>query len=454
MYPYLTFKDKLTQVWINQYTLLLLLICVKICLFSFSLKSSLSASESSTTTTCNLIDKYASNIISVPHYTAKTANALIYKGVQETNYALVEGLKLLVTGVEEILIFYIEVMLGTYVCLLTAAIDSTVDIATNTTESIIDLVNNTLISVTNEIDDGLNDLSKVINNVESLGESFVNLFSGNDNNQNPLKTVNLTVASLRNISIPSSINTDLEKLAKNTPNFDTVESKTTQFLRDLFDFLYGKLIDNNTEFIGEADSLSVPELKSAQICPSQLTIHNIFFDAGNTLETVLKVILVVLVIISIIIMVPLSYLEYRKWRKVEAMTCEISDLQNSLNLKPRIYDVIDKSANRIQYLVSQAFTKLIKSPNQNQRNAIRWMTTYSLTPSSLLLLGIAMAGILAVILQHLILFLFSNASRKDCQNLTKSRLIFNQCLKLRYRIGPTPPTLTFPAPKALSMMGF
>ena len=147
-----------------------------------------------TLSNCESIDYYYSKFVdSTPHYMGKMGNYLIEKSMQETVSLSLKLISLLVTVSENVIDFMIDLWLGTWVCLAVSAIDASVDVATNTTESILNLVNGTVKSVANDLDDGLDGLSKIINKILSAVNDIKNFFTGNDNESdvdNKIKHVN------------------------------------------------------------------------------------------------------------------------------------------------------------------------------------------------------------------------------------------------------------------------
>lgn len=124
--PYLQLKDRISQAWLNKYTILLTLIALKLLLFQQSLNSSLNTSKLYTLESCPTIDSYVSNLVSFPHYIAKSSNFLILKTIEEINEKTLETLGLIVTGTENIIIFALEMIVGTYACVLVSTIDGAV----------------------------------------------------------------------------------------------------------------------------------------------------------------------------------------------------------------------------------------------------------------------------------------------------------------------------------------
>lgn len=145
---YLQLGDKLSQIWLNKYTLALLLAMLKLLFFSQSVQHAIEASQAYILSNCYNIDAFYSKVTdNTPHYLGVMGNYLIEKGMEETVKATLETLSLIVYASEGLLNFVIDLYLGTYACLIVSAVDGTVDVATNTTEKLIGLVNDTVSSV-------------------------------------------------------------------------------------------------------------------------------------------------------------------------------------------------------------------------------------------------------------------------------------------------------------------
>lgn len=237
-----------------------------------------------------------------PHYLGVMGNYLIEKGMEETVKATLETLSLIVYASEGLLNFAIDLYLGTYACLLVSAVDGTVNVATNTTEKLIGLVNDTVSSVANELDSGLNDISKVINKVISAASKVENFFTGDDdddgNMTSSIKSVNLTISALHNLYIPSSINNKLEELSAKTPDFAQVKNSTKNLISIPFNEVRKNIKSvNASKLIGDTSVLYVPPVSISNgtgICSSNQSEILAFYAI---LRQVLKITTIVCVII-------------------------------------------------------------------------------------------------------------------------------------------------------------
>lgn len=414
VYPYLNLRDRLLQIWINQYTIMLIVLGLKVFFFRALLANSVDHAFRTTSLFCLVANRYSSSVLSAPHYAAEGLNNLVEVGVRKANAALNELVGMLLSGTEELLLFYVQLMIGTYVCLLTAAVDLGVDIATNSTEAIASWVNNTLTNATHALNEGLDDLLKVVNNAESFGESMIELFTGKDGKQTPLSRVNLTVEALQNISIPAGINTNLENLSQKTPDFDTLKNKTKSLISEAFD-VAKKKIANNSTYIDSSASIKVPAIRTVDICPSDENLKRIFDSIAHDLSRATEGIFWAVIVVSLLILGPLSYIEWRRWKRAREMTQEV--VKRQPQDAPGVFFVVDLFHNRVPYLTAGWGNRMFHVTDQSQRNVTHWAASYVLTPSSLFLLQIGVLGVLAVALQFILLHIASKGLHKAGEDI-------------------------------------
>lgn len=402
--PYLLLRERLSQTWINKNTIILALMAVKLVIFATSLQSTLETAKYYTLSSCPTIDSMASSAVSIPHYLSKSANYMIQKSIQEINDKTVDTLSLMLTGAEALIIFSLEMIVGTYACVLVSTIDGAVDVAVNGTESVISWVNGTLGNIVDEIEDGLGDLTKVINKVIDTAEKATRLFDDDDDDDGDTSTtfkkVNLTVASLRNLHIPSSINDKLEQLNENTPDFDSVKNKTEALIREPFD-LVKKKITNATLISGDDEGLYTPALQNVQICSDNSdSINNFYNDLAQTVHRVMVILVVLMFTVALFVIIPSVISELRKWRKLQ-------NLHNKLDFKSQELQphdpitVFEDTFNRYPSTAGKFASKF--SSNPSRQLSIRWFMSYIFSPRASIVLGLSLAGFLVIIAQFIMI---------------------------------------------------
>ncbi|CAI4740086.1 CCT_1a_G0044940.mRNA.1.CDS.1 [Saccharomyces cerevisiae] len=462
---YLQLGDRLSQIWLNKYTLVLLLAMLKLLFFSKSIQHAIEVSETYILSNCYSIDSlYSKMTDNTPHYLGIMGNYLIEKGMEETVKATLETLSLIVYASEGLVNFAIDLYLGTYACLIVSAVDGTVDVATNTTEKLISLVNDTVSSVANELDTGLNDISKIINKVIKAASKVENFFTGDDDDSNmtsSIKSVNLTISALHNLYIPSSINDKLEELSAKTPDFAQVKNTTKNLISVPFNEVRKNIkAVNASNIIGDTSVLYVPPVSldnSTGICSSnQSEILAFYSILGQVLKIATVVCITVLICFAVGAMAPVAWNEIKLWRHLCGMrdhymlsrqdsytsfssenTHELKDPFRDPPIQNGQYDVIASYQQCFQTWntrIAGWMTNLVtfgKSPENidpKTKQKIEWVVAYMTSERALCVLGIGLLGILVCIcqfvmialLKHKISHSLTSNDGNGVQNLLKS----------------------------------
>jgi hypothetical protein len=80
--PYLGLPARLSQIWLNRWTLLFSLIFVQLLSTSIGLKSDLDSAKREALSACLALEKTSSVLASVPHFMAGGMNAMTSKGIE------------------------------------------------------------------------------------------------------------------------------------------------------------------------------------------------------------------------------------------------------------------------------------------------------------------------------------------------------------------------------------
>jgi hypothetical protein len=90
---------------------------------------------------------------SMPYYMSQGVNELTVRGVEKAVNGLIQMLIMSVTGVQEIVLFIINLLTSTYVCLITLAVSGSLHVAVSVAEDVGDFLNSTIKDVGHEIGD-------------------------------------------------------------------------------------------------------------------------------------------------------------------------------------------------------------------------------------------------------------------------------------------------------------
>lgn len=268
--PYANLRDRLTQTIVNEWTIVIILVVVQLWVFLSWTQSALSIAGKSIISACNTTQDLVSDLASSSHYAASAANDLIAESVESAISGLQTLLTMLVTGVEHMILFYVDLLVGTYECLIASAIHGVSSAALNATTTIVSFVNDTVTAIADEIEDGLQEISEFLNDAQGVVQLIADTITGDDSDW---QSVNLTVESLENLSIPTSINTAIMNLQENVPTYSDVKNATDSVIELPFDLLKAEIssaFSNNVYF--DKAVLTVPQKQNVTIfSPSDIS---------------------------------------------------------------------------------------------------------------------------------------------------------------------------------------
>ncbi|VBB78959.1 Conserved hypothetical protein [Yarrowia lipolytica] len=390
-------KARLSQTWLNKWTIGLLLVSIKLWMFKMSLSGQLDGAESNSERSCSALERSVSKMMSIPHYTATGMNHVIATAIQKFVSGLIKMVLLIITGVQELLIFAVNMLISTYTCLITLVVQGAVSLAVDTSKHVISFVNDTISTVVPEIEKGLNGLADGLNTATNAFVDLGNLITGKQAEEytGQIDFVKLQLDGLKNVSIPASVNEKLNSVKDKVPDFETVKNEIESLIRKPFQTISKSMNETLATPLNVSDSLKVPALKSAQFC-KDANIPEVYAKLNSGLNTGLKVIISLLLILALIMIVPVAWSEWRLWRYHEELWVEQSTVDVKQEKRHAFHTVLFQAQHKYVTMVKQ---KLAWGKKLYQRNLSQWYWAYILYPYMLTLLLVGLFGILAFLLQ-------------------------------------------------------
>ncbi|XBW37389.1 hypothetical protein QEN19_002969 [Hanseniaspora menglaensis] len=487
---YLTFTDNVTQIWINQYSIAILIIGIKLFSFTKNIIRDLDkiANNYTGNQTCLYIDYI---IYEAPKELSVVANYMIKKSLQESLRISFYFFADFLLVVFNILFFMLELWFGTYACLFLTAADTVVDVAVNATEAVVSVANKTVHTAFKDLNKGLNDLTVIVDDVitivDKVEDKIKKIFKANDLNKattevsNNIKKVNLTINSLNNFYINGNINSKLNKLANDTPTFEELKKKSKAWLETPFYAVADELknqdfallvtpnnssntlqplqVNINSTLNGTNSSLVA---KSNSWCKTTLIpdIKALFKHCEYFLNKFVWIIVIVCIAAFILSLIPEFYKEFLFWKKMSKINIllnsritsqfpyvsrlvEESDSKNSFIKKDiettDIY-MITFQDWKLQLLSKLPFFKnLLAHTSQDPRSKSlsnikwNWIIRYMFSTRSSILFLVAASGALVCLVQFLLITKIQNLLNQNKSN-PLSALNINQNFELQEKM--------------------
>lgn len=391
--PYLGLRARLSQVWINRWTILLLLVLARSLIAVSGLKNDLDSARREALSACSSVESMGSAMASMPHYMAQGVNELTATGVERAVNGLMEMTTMGVTGVEEIVLFVINMMTSTYVCLITLAVGGSLHVALKVVEDAQDALNKAIDSIGD-------DMGKAVQGFEDTYKSFIDALDkvslGFLNTADPpALDLSKQIDSLTNLKLPADLSQGLDKLNNSIPTFAEVQNFTDNAIRLPFEEV--KLLMKNAmgNYTFDRSVFPVPQKEQLTFCSDNNGINSFFDDLLNLAHVARTIFLGVLLTAAILICIPMAWREIKRWRTMQ----ERSQLVHS-----NAHDPMD-----VVYIVSRPYTSStgIKVANRfkSPRRQIltRWVIAYATSTPALFVLSLGVAGLFSCACQAVML---------------------------------------------------
>jgi hypothetical protein len=386
--PYLGLRARLSQVWINRWTVLLLLVLVRVLLAIASTDSGLGSARREALSACSSVEKVGSALASMPHYMSTGVNKMTATGITRAVNGLESMVTLTITGVEELIVFWIGMLTNTYLCLTTFAVTGSLQAVISGLEA----AQKELNTMTNAIGDELSSVGSTLQTDLNGFVSGLNTFTGAK-----LPTVDFTkqINELKDLKLPVNMTDDLNKLNSSLPTFDQVKNVTDGVIRFPFEELK-KLVNTSMGTYQFNDTLfPVPQKEALTFCSDDNGINNFFDDLVHIEQVAKKVFLATLIIAAVLVCIPMAWWEMKRFQRLQ----ERSKLIGSQATDPMdaVYMASRPTTSRVGLALSNKFS------SQRRQILVRWVISYMTSPAALFILSLGLAGLFSCFCQWILL---------------------------------------------------
>lgn len=401
--PYLSLRARLSQIWINRWTILLLLVLLRVVLLIAQLKDNVGDAKAKALSACSKVEDIGSAMASMPHYLSVGVNSLAAKGMQEAVHGMVAILDLIMQAVPAMIIFFINFMTATYTCLITAMVHGSLDVVASVTKDATQSFNDVINSTTKEIQDISGDLETAINKVT---QGIQNSVFGKLIPDIPKVDFSTPVNQLKAFNLnPDSFAKDVQKLNQNLPTFEDVQNLTSQAVSFPFQIVRQALNDTYANWQFKKDVFPLAQKQQLTFCSDNDTLTKFFQRLFDLIQKARIIFLVVLSLLAALAIAPMAILEVHRWRRQQ---------KHAKLVEKNRFDSMD-----VIYIASRPFTsrvgiKLGSRFKGDRQVLMRWCVAYATSPAALFVLSLAIAGFFSCFCQWILL----KAVQKEVPELT------------------------------------
>ncbi|KAI9739467.1 MAG: plasma membrane fusion protein prm1 [Claussenomyces sp. TS43310] len=392
--PYLGLQARLSQTWINKWTILLLLVLVRVLLAVKNLDVDIANAKSEALSACTSVESVGSAMASMPHYMSAGVNALAADGVTSAMHGLMTMLDLTVSGVEAILLFIINFYTQMWVCLITLVADGAAHAGLEMIEKVGNLMNETIGRITPLITSGMDsfesDLTKFLGDLGGV----IGTLGGSKSPSPPNFSSEIT--ALNSISFNNaSFNADLTSLNSSLPTFAQVQNFTESAISIPFAMVKKAINESKSGYTFDKSVFPVPEKQALTFCSKNNSIDSFFQGLSDAAHLARKVFIVVIVILAALACIPMAFRELWGWRTMRS---------RALLLQNHNFDTLD-----VLYIAGRPYTSTAgmkiasKAKSAKRQILTRWAVAYATSIPALFVLMLGAAGLFSVLCQYILL---------------------------------------------------
>jgi hypothetical protein len=336
-----------------------------------------------------------STMASMPHYMSQGVNELTASGVERAVNGLYAMTTMSVTAVEEIVLFVINLMTSTYLCLITLAVSGSlhavlgvISDANDKLKGVVDGLGDDIGTVLSGVEKALADLKDTLeNDTLGLGAGVADQIPGID--------LTSQIDAVKNLKLPDGLDDELEKLNKSIPNFAQVQNFTNNAIRTPFELLKNAINESLGVYTFDRSAFPVPQKEKLSFCSDDDGINGFFDGLVKLIYDAKKIFIAVIIVAAVAVCIPMAWREIRRWRMMQ---------DRSRLVGSSAHDPLD-----VVYIVSRPHTSGFgismsrKLKSIRRQTLIRWVVAYATTEAALFVLALGIAGLFTCLCQYILL---------------------------------------------------
>lgn len=392
--PYIGLRARLSQVWINRWTILLVLVLIRTLLAVASMNHDIDSARKEALSACTGVEAAGSAMASMPHYLSQGVNELTAAGVEKAVDGLMSMLTMTVTGVEELIVFVVNMMTSTYLCLITLVVSGSLHAAVALIQDVATFLNKTLGSIGDDIQGAVNTFENGLNDVIS-GLNDVGSIFGGGHNSIPTLNLDTQINDLQTLKLPSGLTSDLQTLNNSIPTFTQVQTFADNVIRTPFEMIKQLINESTGNYTMNRSLLPVPAKQYLSFCSDDDGINGFFDGIVDLLYKARKIAVAVLLVLAVVVCVPMAYREVLRHHKMQ---------ERAALLDAGVHDPME-----IVYIASRPTSaglglKLASTFKATRRQQlVRWAIAYATTVPALFVLSLGVAGLISCLCRYVIL---------------------------------------------------
>lgn len=383
--PYIKLMARLSQVWLNQYAIMLLLLVFRLSFTLAALRENLANSEEAINVSCLEVQAIASIVASMPHYFVVGSNALVKNSIDSTITGFATLLIKLLTAVEAVIEFVVASFRSTYTCLLKMAVDGSLAAIIQTTDAIGETVNATMSVISDDLSSAICDANAVLQQLDGVVSTLTAVIG----EKVSIPTLTLpTIQGLGGMYLLAPFEASVRELRAHLST-GLVENTTDTIVALPFVELKQTITDTLLDYSFDASLLESPQVVQFTLCPSS-QIQTFFVSLNDDMHQIYVQIVAGLIFCGLLTFVFNIWIQCWRWRAILKLALATRIATDSVDSV--LIAISPIRAKFREYLQSTAITL-------EKQYLAQWLITYiSHTPIAYVF-SLVLVGSLSITLQ-------------------------------------------------------
>ncbi|KAK4228047.1 plasma membrane fusion protein PRM1 [Podospora fimiseda] len=403
--PYLGLRARLSQLWFNRWTVLLLLILARVLMLSGSLTEDVKEAGDRASSACRKVEDIGSTMASMPHYLSVGVNNLAAERIAAEVGTQSLRMEDILTIVEGIIVFAIDMYFGLMACIVLSLVHTGLDVSVQIIDGAKETIDKQIATVAGQLSENVVDVQKVLDNARNSINNLIG-FSG-QNIDIPTIDISKQLEGLKGVSVADVLSKELSTLNKTIPNFNQLKNVTQAAVSVPFAFIRERLdktYSTNQTFLNPS-SFPVAEKQALTFCSDNTFLGDFFDSLQGIINKAKTAFLVAIPILAILAIVVMGWLEIRRWHR---------EKQRARVFTEQGYDPMDVVYIASRPMTANAGIRLSSKFSGKKKVLARWFVAYGTSLPALFVLSLAIAGLLSCLFQYFML----QALQKEVPKLT------------------------------------
>lgn len=374
----------------NRWTVLLLLVLARLLISLDGLNTNLVSAKSRAVAACTKVEDVGGAMASMPHYLSAGVNRMAAGGITKAVQGLVEILLMILTGVQQLIMLFIEIKVGLILCFSTAIARAVLEVGEFAIKGATDVLNAAVKDIAGPLTSAIDE---ILNFGGNVADGLETAFGGSDH-KSEIDDIKDKMNKLNNLPPidTDSLLGDLKDL-ENKINYDNVKNVAKEAIAVPFDMVKRLLNESYGTWEFDHSVFPVPAKESLSFC-SNSALEN-FFEILFKIAANAKIIgIVALIALAVLACAVMAWWEIKRFNRQLHKSQTLSD-----------HEPMD-----IVYIAGRPLTagagvwlsdKL--SRDRKRQFLFRWVIAYATTYPALFVLALAVAGAFSCLCQWAIM---------------------------------------------------